>query len=72
MPVAAHEHEHKHDDEQERPHATDAGCWLVAPGSGGLDFDEFRERIKDLPIATPVNLIEDDFKQMTLGGQASK
>jgi hypothetical protein len=50
--------------------APDTPRWKWA-GSGGLDFDEFRERIKDLPIATPVHLIKDDFAQMTLGGQVS-
>lgn len=50
--------------------APDTPRWRWA-GSGGLDFDEFRERIKDLPIATPVHLIKDDFAQMTLGGQVS-
>ena len=28
-------------------------------GSGGLDFGEFREKIRELPTATPINLLRD-------------
>ena len=38
-------------------------------GSGGLDFSEFQARIQDLPTANPIHLIQEDFDQITLGGQ---
>lgn len=42
---------------------------LGQDGSGGLNFGEFKDKIKELPTATPINLLKDDFDLITEGGQ---
>jgi hypothetical protein len=38
-------------------------------GSGGLNFAEFKEKVKDLPTPVPIHLQKDDFDLITSGGE---